>query len=67
MKRPNPLHADLMTATERRAELCGLLALGLVRLRMRSFGEVSDDTGESSLHNSAEQSVHATPTHRRTA
>jgi len=35
MKRPNPLHPSLMTPTDRRAELCGLLALGLVRLRMR--------------------------------
>ena len=35
MKRPNPLHPDLMTPAERRTELCGLLALGLVRLRMQ--------------------------------
>ena len=35
MKRPNPLPPDQMTPAERRAELCGLLALGLVRLRMR--------------------------------
>ena len=35
MKRPNPLPPDRMTAAERRAELCGLLALGLVRLQHR--------------------------------
>jgi hypothetical protein len=29
--------------------------------------QLSDQYGESSLHNSANQSVHATPTHRRTA
>ena len=38
MKRPNPLQPDLMTATERRAELCALLAFGLVRLRLREAG-----------------------------
>ena len=44
MKRPNPLPPDQMTPAERRAELCGLLALGLVRLRMRdSASEVSDN------------------------
>ena len=42
MKRPNPLPPDQMTPAERRAELCGLLALGLVRFRLRETGEVSD-------------------------
>ena len=67
MKRPNPLSPDQMTPAERRAELCGLLALGLVRLRMRETGGVSEDPGESCLHYPADRSVHATPTHRRTA
>ncbi|NAZ38275.1 hypothetical protein GT358_15720 [Rubellimicrobium sp. CFH 75288] len=49
MKRPNPLPPDRMTPAERRAELCGLLSLGLVRLRMRGGGEVSDETGEPCL------------------
>ena len=44
MKRPNPLPPDQMTPAQRRAELCGLLALGLLRLRMREMGEVSEDT-----------------------
>ena len=35
MKRPNPLPPDQMTAAERRAELCVLLALGLMRLKMK--------------------------------
>ncbi|REC53279.1 hypothetical protein DRV84_15135, partial [Rhodosalinus sediminis] len=52
---------------ERRAELCGLLALGLVRLRLRERGEPSDDTGEICLHSPPDQCRHATPTHRRTA
>ena len=65
MKRPNPFPSAQMTPTERRAELCGLLALGLVRLRMRVGTEVSDEIGEIPLHNSLDQSGHATPTHRR--
>ncbi|XQZ33459.1 hypothetical protein E2976_14975 [Paracoccus yeei] len=67
MKRPNPLPPSLMTPGERRAELCGVLALGLVRLRMREMSEVSDDTGERCLHYPADQCRHATPTHRRNA
>ncbi|ARJ70358.1 hypothetical protein B0A89_12700 [Paracoccus contaminans] len=63
----NPLLPDRMTATERRAELCGLLALGLVRLRLRETVEVSDKAGESCLHYPPDQCRHATPTHRRNA
>ena len=32
----NPLPAGKMTAPERRRELCALLGLGLLRLRMRN-------------------------------
>jgi hypothetical protein len=67
MKRPNSLPPGLMTPAERRAEICCLLALGLIRLRQRDTVQLSDGYGESSLHNSADQSIHATPTHRRTA
>lgn len=67
MKRPNPFPADQMTPAERRADLCGLLALGLVRLRMRERKEVSDDNEESCLHYPADEWRHATPTHRRNA
>ena len=45
MKRPNPLTPNHMTPTERRAELCSLLALGLVRLRQRDQVQPSDDLG----------------------
>ena len=61
MKRPNPLPPDQMTAAERRAELCGLLALGVMRLMQRQRGEPSDDTGEIRLHYPADQCCHATP------
>jgi len=67
MKRPNPLPPDKMNVMERRAEICRLLALGLIRLRQRDVVQISDGIGESSLHYPANQSVHATPTHRRTA
>ena len=67
MKRPNPLPPDQMTPIERRADLCGLLALGLVRLRMRDQTEVSDKNRESCLHYPANEWRHAIPTHRRNA
>ncbi len=60
MKRPNPLPPDQMTAVERRAELCSLLALGLVRLMQREQGEPSDETGEIRLHYPADRCRHAT-------
>ncbi len=64
---PNSLKPNLMTPLERRAELCNLLALGLIRLRMGDAAEVSAKHGEIPLHNPADQSAHATPTHRRAA
>lgn len=67
MKRPNPLSPHLMSPSERRSEVCHLLALGLIRLRMRQRSEVSDGTGENSLHYPPDQWLHATPTHRSTA
>jgi hypothetical protein len=67
MKRPNPLSPAMMSAAERRKELCSLLALGLVRLRQRNIVQISDANGESSLHNSADQSIHATATNKEIA
>lgn len=63
----NPLPPNQMTPAERRAELCGLLALGLIRLLLRERGEPSDETGEIRLHYPPERCRHATPTHRRNA
>lgn len=60
MKRPNPLPPDHMAPTERRAELCKLLALGLIRLRMRTEAGNESGTGDIPLHNSPDQSGHAT-------
>jgi len=67
MKRPNPLSPDQMTPADRRAELCGLLARGLIRMRMRDAAQLIAHTGESSLHIPANQSGTAEPTQRRTA
>lgn len=64
MKRPNPLHPDRMMAHERRAELCGLLAVGLARLHQRENRQNTDIYGESSLHNSARPSIHAVPSRK---
>ena len=66
MKRPNPLPPDLMRPLERRAELCRLLALGLVRLHLRAR-QVPGSDEEFRLHSPPGRSGHATPTHRRPA
>lgn len=63
----NPLSPFHMTPAERCAELCRILALGLVRLLQRQSSEVSDRSGESSLHFPADQSGHATRDERRPA
>ena len=63
----NPLPTEQMTPAERRAELCELLAIGLVRLRQRETSKNSAECGDFPLHNSAHQSGHATPTQRRHA
>ena len=49
MKRPNPLPPDQMTPAERRAELCAILALGLVHLRLRQSTELSDNRGDGAF------------------
>ena len=67
MRRPNPLSPSLMSPQERRAELCGLLALGLVRLRLRDRDDVSRSSGESSLRRPPDRSAHASPTQWETA
>jgi hypothetical protein len=67
IRRPNPLAPSAMTPAERRAELCALLALGLVRLRQRERGEVSDESGDFRLHYPGTRCRHATIRNRRTA
>ena len=67
MKRPNTSPPDQLSPTERHAELCALLARGLIRLRMRENAELSGNTGEFRLHNSLEQSGTAETLKRRPA
>lgn len=67
MNRPNPLHPDRMTAHERRTELYGLLAKAVVRLKLRDRDNLSQNTGDSSLHFPCKRSGTATPTQRRSA
>ena len=61
----NPLAPHHLSPRERRAELCGLLALGLVRLHMRMSRQLFDPHGDSSLHFSRDPSGHATAQARR--
>jgi hypothetical protein len=63
----NPLHPRHLKPLERRAQLCRILARGLVRLKMRDAAEASAAAGEFPLHNSADQSAHANREERRTA
>jgi hypothetical protein len=63
----NPLNPDRMTLRELLAEVCRLLALGLIRLRTGQSREVSELMGESSLHLPGDQSGHAKRPRRRTA
>ena len=62
----NPLHPRHMKPLERRAELCAILARGLIRLRQST--ELSGAGGDSSLHFPPDRSGHANrPTQRRDA
>ena len=61
----NSLHPSLMTPAERRLEVCRILALGLVRLHQLHTSQLSDRTGESSLHFPPDQSGSPDAKHRR--
>ena len=67
MKRPNALHPRLMKPAERRAELCAILGLGIVRLHLRNNPSLSPESGDFPLHFTPEQSGSAPPTRRRAA
>ena len=62
----NPLPPHHLTPAERRAELCRLLALGLIRLRRRDLDKSVAESG-STLHSPPDRSGHANPTRRRDA
>ena len=67
MHLPNPLHPDRMTPAERRAELCAILARGILRLRLRDATHVTGEKEKFGLHFPPDQSGHANPTNRRPA
>ena len=67
MKRPNPLPPDQMTAAERRAEMCGLLALGLLRLRLRNSGQTSAPAESFAYTSCPTGAVMRTPSHEEDA
>jgi len=56
---PNPLSPDRLSPAERIAEICEILAAGLIRLGARQSSELSRRNGESSLDFTAHQSGHA--------
>ena len=49
MKRPNPLSPEAMSPAERLDEIARILALGVVRLRLRKSSQLPAELGESSL------------------
>jgi len=62
----NPLPPNRMKPAERRAELCGILALGLIRLQLADR-QLTIKNREISLHSSPDLSVHATPSEQENA
>ena len=64
--RMNALHPELMSPAERRAELCRILALGVIRLRMGENAQHSANNGEIPLHYEDEPSGTADANDRRT-
>jgi hypothetical protein len=54
----NALDPNLMTPSERLAEIGEILARGLIRLRARQSRRVSDDYGDSYLDFSPDQRGH---------
>ena len=61
----NTLAPGRIPFEERIAEICEILAAGLMRVAARKSSEVCAGSGESSLHFSPDQSGHPTPSRRR--
>jgi len=62
----NPLPPGKMKPSERRTELCGILALGLLRLQLAD-SQPTIKNREISLHSAPVLSVHATPSEKENA
>ena len=57
----NALKPDLMTSRELIAEIAEIVARGLIRLRQPKSSPLVADDGDSFLHFSPGESVHAAP------
>ena len=67
MQIPNPIHPDHLSPKERLAEVCRLLALGLVRLRLRNSGQTSAPAESFAYTNRPTDAVMRTPSHQEDA
>ena len=65
MPGPNPLSPALMSPAERRAALCAILALGVLRLKARNASQIAENLGDSSLHFPPDKSGSPDAKHRR--
>ena len=63
MTGPNPIHPDHLSPKERLAEVCRLLALGVVRLRLRNCGQTSASLESFAYTNRPTDAVMRTPSH----
>lgn len=54
----NPLKPDLMSSSERLAEIAEILAAGLMRLQAKKSSRSAGESGESSLHSMPGLSAH---------
>jgi hypothetical protein len=67
MTGPNPIHPDHLTPKERLAEVCRLLALGVVRLHLRNSGQTSAASESFAYTNRPTDAVMRTPGHQEDA
>ena len=58
----NPLHPNKMTSDERLAEIVGMLATGVIRLRLRQSTGLSPQSADHRLDSGATARMHV-PTH----
>ena len=63
MQIPNPIHPDLLSPKERLAEVCAILARGIVRLRLRNAAPDPATAESFAYTNRPTDAVMRTPTH----
>lgn len=67
MRIPNPIHPNRLSPKERIAEVCGLLARGIIRLRLRNSGQTATPAESFAYTNRPADAVMRTPTHEEDA